>query len=111
VSPSVADLATEVAALTDAVCTEVAGGDDRRLDELVRRRLELVALLAAQTSAGDAATAIRRIVAHDADLLARLHAQRTDARAALDRLRAHGVALGAYRGAPPRSPLYVERLG
>ena len=93
------------------MCFEVAAGDDGRLEELVRRRLELVPVLATEAPSDAAQAAIRRVVQLDGELLPLVRALQNSVRAALDRLRESSCALSAYRGDAPRSPLYVERLG
>lgn len=100
----------DVAAVTEALCARLRGGDVDGAAGFAAQREALIASLAHAPAPSEAAATIERILALDRELLALLETLKQRTRTALRELADGRRSLQSYRGAPGASA-FVDQLG
>lgn len=100
----------ELAALTEAALAGLRDGEASHLAAFAERRAALIERLRDGGAPADVA-ALTRLLDLDRELLALVEREKARIGDELSRLSKCRQLLGSYRGAAPRSAVYIERLG
>ena len=105
----------ELVATSEAMVSRLRDGDETGLASAMDERDALLAAIGITpvqpSETPDIAAAIGRVLAYDESLRKLLEAQKAQVGDELAKVAESRAALQSYRGAPPRSAAYVERLG
>lgn len=101
----------DLAAVTEALCARLRGGDVEGAAEFAREREALVERLSQAPPPTEAAATIERILGLDSTIVELLDELTHLTRTALDGLSGGRQSLRSYRGGAEASSAFVDRLG